>query len=808
MLCDGGWHSKLIVGRLRPHPGRRPLIDWSVNADCTPLARRAPALPGVARERRAGSLRCPTDGARGSGGGGEALRARGRVALGRDRLGRPAHLRLLLARLAHPGQGRLRRGRRPVVGGVRDDLGPLPAGRAAALAHDRRAPGARAADRPAAAGRGDDSARRRGRVRRRGARVAGPAAGRPPVRQTRPCTGSWSPPCSPSRPASSPGAFWPAAGASLSTAPSCSPSRPRGCRSPSRSPSGSPAGRPRSPSGSSPRPLLSLTVVPLAFAGRAVARSRAPATPSAPASGESEFTLAAGGGFAAAVLLIMVSEQTPPERRAAAGPGLRGSGGGGLHLQRADDRPRPAGPLPGGGHQPPAAPDAAALQRRPRRTRRRSGSRSGSRSARSPPSPRRSAWWSLIAGPELMQLAFGKKFSYDRLGLLIVTAGMGFYLSSGTLNQAALAQGQVRRAAACWVVCALAFIGWNLLPVLDEFRRVEVGFAGAAALLCGLLYLPLPPPARSSGGRRRARLAAGAGGAVGRRRRGELTAASKARALRLLAPRRPPRSAGRPRPDPGRRTPRIRRRTGSLPPRRRCPPSSASTPPSTSIAAAGARPRSLATLSGEAAMKGCPPQPGFTDMQRITSADSVQLRHRVGGRPGVERQARQAAGLADRAEGAVSVGVGLEVEGDAVGARPGELGDLIGGALDHQVDVERAAGLVDLVGDRARDQRPDGDRRDEVAVHDVDVDQPRAGGHHLGDLGAEPREVGGEDRRRDSPAANRSRGELARVSPVAASIRRPRSIEWPQCWQSMSSEALMRTIVWCSPQFGHCETSS
>ena len=66
---------------------------------------------------------------------------------------------------------------------------------------------------------------------------------------------------------------------------------------------------------------------------------------------------------------------------------------------------------------------------------------------------------------------------------------MGFYLASVTLNQAALAQGQVRRAAACWVGCALAFIGWTLLPVMDEFRRVEVGFAGAAALLCALLYV-------------------------------------------------------------------------------------------------------------------------------------------------------------------------------------------------------------------------------------------------------------------------------------------------------------------------------
>ena len=53
----------------------------------------------------------------------------------------------------------------------------------------------------------------------------------------------------------------------------------------------------------------------------------------------------------------------------------------------------------------------------------------------------------LIAGPELMQLAFSNKFSYDRGGLLLVTLGMGLYLSSVTINQACVAQGQVRRAA-------------------------------------------------------------------------------------------------------------------------------------------------------------------------------------------------------------------------------------------------------------------------------------------------------------------------------------------------------------------------
>jgi Na+-driven multidrug efflux pump len=94
----------------------------------------------------------------------------------------------------------------------------------------------------------------------------------------------------------------------------------------------------------------------------------------------------------------------------------------------------------------------------------------------------------LIAGPDLMQIAFGDTFSYDRTGLLIVTVGMGFYLTAATLSQAALAQGQARRAAICWIGCAVAYVGWVLTPILDEFRRVEVGFAFGSAVLCALLY--------------------------------------------------------------------------------------------------------------------------------------------------------------------------------------------------------------------------------------------------------------------------------------------------------------------------------
>ena len=94
----------------------------------------------------------------------------------------------------------------------------------------------------------------------------------------------------------------------------------------------------------------------------------------------------------------------------------------------------------------------------------------------------------LIAGPELMQIAFSKKFTYERVGLLLVTAGMGLYLSAVTINQACLAQGQVKRTSVRWISCAAFFVVWNLVPLIsDTARRVEIGFALTAALLLGLL---------------------------------------------------------------------------------------------------------------------------------------------------------------------------------------------------------------------------------------------------------------------------------------------------------------------------------
>jgi O-antigen/teichoic acid export membrane protein len=96
----------------------------------------------------------------------------------------------------------------------------------------------------------------------------------------------------------------------------------------------------------------------------------------------------------------------------------------------------------------------------------------------------------LVLGPFLMKVAFGGNFHYGRGGLVMVAAGMGFYLSAATLNQAALAHAQAKQAAVVWGVSAAAFIGWLLLPGFDDrVLQLEIGYLGAATLLCALLYL-------------------------------------------------------------------------------------------------------------------------------------------------------------------------------------------------------------------------------------------------------------------------------------------------------------------------------
>ena len=97
----------------------------------------------------------------------------------------------------------------------------------------------------------------------------------------------------------------------------------------------------------------------------------------------------------------------------------------------------------------------------------------------------------LIAGALLAAGIVGALLA-ERLripGLLLVSLGMGLYLCSVTVNQACIAQGQVRRASVRWITCAALFIGWNFVPLVsNEFRRVEIGFLLAAGVLFSLLY--------------------------------------------------------------------------------------------------------------------------------------------------------------------------------------------------------------------------------------------------------------------------------------------------------------------------------
>jgi O-antigen/teichoic acid export membrane protein len=252
-------------------------------------------------------------------------------------------------------------------------------------------------------------------------------------------------------------------------------------------------------------PTLSLMVVPFAFLrrfGSAAGGVAAEGTPggvgrpeaAAPAAATAdEFTLARGGRFAAAVFLIMLSEQTflnagPLLVNATAGAAAAGYIFNVLMIARA----------------PLQLFQAVSTSLLPHLTR--LGSRGEEQDFRASVRVTILAIAGFaalvtvavaVAGPELMQLAFGSKHTYARFDLVIVSVGMGLYLSAATLNQAALARGQVRRASFCWIGCAVVFVLWTAIPIVEnDFHRVEIGYLGAATLLCSLLYWlyrqPLP----------------------------------------------------------------------------------------------------------------------------------------------------------------------------------------------------------------------------------------------------------------------------------------------------------------------------
>jgi O-antigen/teichoic acid export membrane protein len=246
-------------------------------------------------------------------------------------------------------------------------------------------------------------------------------------------------------------------------------------------------------------PLVSLAVVPWAFSRQSPVASRQAEDPGVAdtlddaargePSGEPEFSLSHGAGFAVAVLLVMLSEQTflnagpllvKASEGGAAGAALAGFTFNVLLIARA----------------PLQLFQAVQTSILPHLTR---------LSAVGETDPfKRSvnvtltaiavfaagvALVMLAAGPLVMDVVFGGDVDYDRGGLVLISLGMGLYLSAATLNQALLARGLVRQAASVWVGSAAAFVVLLLLPGFhDRVLQVETSYVGAAVLLCGMLY--------------------------------------------------------------------------------------------------------------------------------------------------------------------------------------------------------------------------------------------------------------------------------------------------------------------------------
>jgi O-antigen/teichoic acid export membrane protein len=93
----------------------------------------------------------------------------------------------------------------------------------------------------------------------------------------------------------------------------------------------------------------------------------------------------------------------------------------------------------------------------------------------------------LLLGPWAMSILFDVEHDYSRWGLATIAVGMGFHLASGALNQAALARGHATRAAATWVLAAVAYVLVMALAGGDALLRAEIGYAlCTAGLFTGL----------------------------------------------------------------------------------------------------------------------------------------------------------------------------------------------------------------------------------------------------------------------------------------------------------------------------------
>ena len=274
-------------------------------------------------------------------------------------------------------------------------------------------------------------------------------------------------------------------------------------RSPSRS--GSPQGQSAVALGMAAAPFVSLVVVPWAFSRAAAGRRSASATRGR------RWAWARGGRFALAVLAVMIAEQTLLNAAVllvdvtAADAAVAGFVFNVLLIARAPLQLFQA-------IQGSLLPHLAGLEARAgaRGVR---AARSASRCSRSPASRARSRSALVLIGPFVMDLLFDDAFTYGRWGLALVAIGMGAHLV-GRHAQPGRARARPRRRGGrgCWLLTRRGVRGLHGQPA--RRRRAacarEVGYCGAAALLCALLArCTAPAGARRRAGRAQLLLRAG-----------------------------------------------------------------------------------------------------------------------------------------------------------------------------------------------------------------------------------------------------------------------------------------------------------
>ena len=315
----------------------------------------------------------------------------------------------------------------------------------------------------------------------------------------------------------------------------------------------------------------------------------------------------------------------------------------------------------------------------------------------------------LAIGPfALEHVFFGQVFNYNRFGLALIGVGMGLHLTSGALNQAALARDRARAAAVCWVCAAVVFLVWMLSsPVSEQLLRAEIGYAGATALLA-LMLAPLYRRGSRAGERGSIQSEAG------RRRR----------------PTR--RSPGRPRrglrgEDRRARDEHVR---AGLEARGRGQRLDAAVHLDRH---AGADERAHARKLVERVRDERLPAParvhGHAQRDVDRPATSASAPTAVAG---LIARPTHAPALANQVGRVGHVRGRLGVEGDRVGARLDELARP--GARDaRSSDARRASPPASwtVLCERRDDQRAERDRRHEMAVHHVHVDHPRARLQHF-----------------------------------------------------------------------------